>query len=165
VEAVDLRQWSRECSQCMHGSLIRSGVGLLLIIHVKTSLADMWSNPLISTRSQNAKGISTGQMIIILVLVLPKSYTILLQGPSTATSRLSSIPTNKSVVEQLEPEHYMWWIMKRSNWKQLKTGVRGNTYILMFCLVCHKILGFNTWPEADDHQVAANVVVLREERD
>jgi hypothetical protein len=91
----------------MHGSLIQSGVGLLLIIHVKTSLADMWSNPLISTRSQNAKGISTGQMIIILALVLPKSYTILLQGPSTATSRLSSIPTNKSVVEQLEPEHYM----------------------------------------------------------
>jgi len=91
----------------MHGSLIQSGVGLLLITHVKTSLADMWSNPLISTRSQNAKGISTGQMIIILALVLPKSYTILLQGPSTATSRLSSIPTNKSVVEQLEPEHYM----------------------------------------------------------
>jgi hypothetical protein len=91
----------------MHGSLIRSGVSLMLIIHVKTSLADLWSNPLISTRSQNAKGISTGQMMINLVLVLPKSYTILLQGPSTATSRVSSIPANKSVVEQFEPEHYM----------------------------------------------------------
>jgi hypothetical protein len=104
-------------------------------------------------------------MMIILVLVLPKSYTILLQGPSTATSRLSSIPPNKSVVEQFEPEDYMWWIMNRSYWKQLKTDVRGNTYILMFFLVCHKILGFNAWPEADDHQVAANVVVLREERE
>jgi hypothetical protein len=59
----------------------------------------------------------------------------------------------------------MWWIMNTSYWKQLKTGDRGNTYILTFCLVCHKILGFNTWPEADDHQVTANVVVLREERE
>jgi hypothetical protein len=39
----------------MHSSLIRSGVGLLLIIHVKTSLADLWSNPLISTRSKMPK--------------------------------------------------------------------------------------------------------------